>query len=60
MTWKLYDYVSNGTNMIKAWTIGLEQQQLAKLNAKLDMLQQYGPDLPPNLLSDLGKIKKLR
>lgn len=64
MTWKLYDYFDNGANLIKAWTLGLglDKRQLAKLNAKLDMLQQYGPNLPPGLLSDTksGKIKKLR
>lgn len=62
MTWKLFDYSNNGVNEIRAWSLRLEIKQLAKLNAKLDMLEVSGPNLPPNLLSDTNSrhIKKLR
>ena len=63
MTWELYDYVSeNGVNDFKRWTRGLEKTLRAKLNAKLDMLQRVGPELPPRLLSHTRSphIRKLR
>ena len=36
---------------IKAWTEGLQKRDHARLNQKLDMLQQHGAGLPPGLLS---------
>ena len=53
MTWVLYDYLDDkGINEIKAWTQKLQKKERAKLNAKLDMLEKHGSDLPPGLLSD--------
>jgi hypothetical protein len=50
--WTLYDYVDvHGANQFKAWSECLQKRELAKLNAKLDMLQQHGPSLPPRLLA---------
>lgn len=63
MLFSIYDYVSaKGENEFKEWTKGLEKDQRAKLNQKLDMLERNGPDLPPSLLSDTGTpgIKKLK
>ncbi|MGZ8190058.1 MAG: hypothetical protein ACXWTS_02385 [Methylococcaceae bacterium] len=60
---KLFDYTDkNGNNDIKAWTLGLEKSQGAKLNAKLDMLAQLGPELFPHVLTDTptSGIQKLR
>jgi len=39
------------TNVISEWTRDLEKTQRIKLNQKLDMLTQYGPNLPPRLLA---------
>jgi hypothetical protein len=61
--WKLFDYVNeHGVNEIARWTRGLEKIQRIKLNQKLDMLQQHGPDLPPQLLAGpiFGHIYKLK
>ena len=66
MAWKLYDYVdSERVNVIKEWTESKtirSSGQLAKLNAKFDMLGLHGPNLPVGLLSDssITTIKKLR
>lgn len=63
LKWKLYDYVDyKGFNEIKNWTLGLEKTDRARLNAKLDLLEQHGDDLPPKLLSNTRhrNIKKLR
>ena len=61
--WTLYDWVDHrGNNAIKLWMHGLEKKQLAKLNNKLDLLEEHGPDLPAGLLSDTEStdIKKIR
>ncbi len=63
MPFTLYDYVSaNGTNEFKSWTEGLEKEQRAKLNEKLDKLSQHGDDLHPHMLTDtdVPGVKKLR
>ncbi|MHB9085672.1 MAG: hypothetical protein ACYC2V_04505 [Thiobacillus sp.] len=48
--------------MFKDWTQGLQKKELAKLNAKLDMLEMHGADLFPNTLSgtNTAGIQKLR
>ena len=59
----IFDYVNaKGENVIKIWSEGLEKDQRAKLNQKLDMLEIHGHELPPGLLSDCGTpgIKKLK
>lgn len=61
--WKLFDYVNeHGINEIARWTRTLEKRQRIKLNQKLDMLQQHGPELPPQLLAGpiFGHIYKLK
>lgn len=60
--WKLFDYLrSDGANDIAEWTRRQQKSQITKLNAKLDMLERYGPELPPGLLADLGGgIHKLK
>ena len=63
MPYTLYDFLEvNGRNSIKAWTEGLQKRDRARLNQKLDMLEQHGAGLPPGLLSNTGAphIKKLR
>lgn len=63
MPFQLYDYVSpDGTNEILVWMGQLQKAELAKLNAKLDMLQMHGPGLRPQVLSgtDAPGIQKLR
>ena len=50
--WALYDYLdANGNNIIKEWAEGLQKRHRIKLNQKPDMLEQYGPNLPPQLLA---------
>ena len=63
MSFQLYDYRNDkGVNCIKEWTLGLQKESRARLNSKLDMLEQHGTGLPPKLLSDtrVPGIKKLR
>jgi len=63
MSYKLYDYRDErGVNEVKEWGNSLQKRDRIRLNQKLDMLELYGSDLPPKLLSDTGapEIKKLR
>ena len=63
MIFTLFDYTSeNGKNDIKEWTTGLQKVERAKLNAKLDMLEKYGHELFPQILTDTPSpgIQKLR
>lgn len=63
MLFNIYDYVNpQGENEFKIWTEEQQKAQRAKLNQKIDMLEQHGDELPPNLLTDSGTpgIKKLR
>lgn len=49
-------------NVIKEWSEGLQKRDRARLNSKLDMLEQHGTNLSHTLLSDTSEseIKKLR
>lgn len=63
MKYDLYDHISlSGKNEIKEWTQKLQSSQLAKLNQKLDSLEQHGLNLRPQMLTDSGVsgILKLR
>lgn len=63
MNFKLYDYVdAQERNLFAQWTQGLEKSQRAKLNARLDLLQQQGDGLLPEMLtgSPTPGILKLR
>lgn len=39
---------------MKAWSMGLQKKERAKLNAKIDALEMYGTDLIPGILSPTG------
>lgn len=52
--WLLFDYQAEKGNEIEKWTLGLQKRERIKLNAKLDMLEQAGGDLPPQLLAPTG------
>ena len=61
--WELFDYVdSRGKNDFLAWLNGLQKQDRARMQNKLDMLEEHGPNLPATLFSDIPnrKIKKIR
>ena len=61
--WKLFDYVDErGRNDVKRWMKGLEKPDRARLEAKLDTLEEHGPGLPSDLLSDTTdrNLKKMR
>lgn len=66
MSYILYDFLEtrggNLVNIIKEWTEGLQKRDRARLNSKLDMLEEYGSNLSHTLLSDSSEpgIKKLR
>ena len=63
MAFLLYDYLSvQDFNEIKAWTEGLQTRERAKLNQRLDMLEQHGDALFPQILSGtrMPGIMKLR
>ena len=52
MSWDLYDYVNlHGQNEFKEWCGALQKQDLAKLNLRLDLLEEKGPDLLPKMLA---------
>jgi len=54
--WKIYDYVDeNGKNEIESWCRSLQKSDLGRLNRKLQMLEENGPNLGPKLLA--GPIK---
>jgi hypothetical protein len=51
----IYDYVHPVEgNRVKAWSMGLQKKERAKLNAKIDALAIHGPELIPGLLSPTG------
>lgn len=63
MPFLLYDYVTEGgVNAIAEWTAGLQKKERGKLASKLDMLEQHGRDLFPEILAgtDTPGILKLR
>ena len=63
MKYALFDYVTDkGTNDFKIWTEKLQKTQRAKLNSRLDMLENKGSDLFPQILTgtDTAGIQKLR
>jgi len=63
MQFALFDFLDGrGRNIIREWTRELQRADRARLNQKLDMLEQHGVGLPPGLLSHAGvpHIKKLR
>ncbi len=51
----IYDYVDPVVgNLIKAWSMGLQKKERAKLNAKIDALAMHGSELIPGILSPTG------
>lgn len=63
MLFNIYDYVNaQGENEFKKWTEEQQKAPRAKLNQKIDMLEQHGDELFPNILTDSGTpgIQKLR
>jgi len=63
MPFLLYDYLdAQGANDFRAWTTKLQSKERGKLNQKLDMLEQYGEELFPQILTgtDVAGIFKLR
>lgn len=52
MLWKLHNYVDDrGVNDFQSWSQGLQKPDLARLNRKLKMLEDNGPNLGPELLA---------
>lgn len=62
MPFHLYDYRdASGNNLFAAWTRTLQTKQLAKLNERLDKLEQHGEELFPDVLSPTANgILKLK
>lgn len=63
MPFYLYDHVNaQGENEIASWTRDLQKRDRGKLASKLDMLQQHGTELFPELLTgtDTPGVLKLR
>lgn len=63
MAFTLYDFLSeSGNNEFKEWTENLQSKERAKLNEKLDKLQEHGDTLYPLMLTgtDVAGIQKLR
>lgn len=53
--WTIYDYIDpKDGNLIRAWTLGLQRKERAKLNQRLDALAMHGPELIPGILSPTG------
>jgi hypothetical protein len=54
MPWKLYDYRDRrGQNSVLAWCIRLEKKDLARMNQRIDLLEEKGKDLCPGLAGPL-------
>jgi len=54
MPWDIYDYRDRrGLNPVLTWCQALEKKDLAKMNHRIDMLQEKGKDLCPNLVGPL-------
>jgi hypothetical protein len=54
--WRLFDYLDvGGYNDFENWSEGLQKPDLARLNRKLKMLEDNGPNLGTGLLA--GPIK---
>jgi hypothetical protein len=50
--WKLFDYLDpRGGNVIHGWAWGLGEEQRARLDLKVDVLERAEEDLPPKLLT---------
>jgi hypothetical protein len=50
--WKLHDYVDHGgVNDFERWSRTLQKEDLARLNRKIKMLEDNGPNLGPKLLA---------
>lgn len=67
MTWTVYEFLDNrNRSVIDVWLRKERVQKKARilLDQKIDLLREYGPDLPPGLLSsgpiDGGHIYKLK
>ena len=64
MAWRIYDFVDHrGINTINEWLENdLQVPERARMLRKLDALNQNGPDLSSDLLSDTPSrhIKKIR
>lgn len=65
MSWIIYEFLNaRGRGIIEEWLEGERFQKAAiiRLNQKLDLLEQSGPELSPNLLAGTGKrhIYKLK
>jgi hypothetical protein len=54
MVWIVYEFLdSRGRGIIEVWLrqARIQERARARLNQKLDLLEQVGPDLPPGLLA---------
>ena len=63
MSFLLYDYVNaQGGNEIKEWLDSLEKVERAKIDQRLDLLEEHGEALFPQILTgtDEKSILKLR
>ena len=51
----IYDYVHPlDGNLMRAWSMGLQKKEKAKLNSKIDALAMHGADLIPGILAPTG------
>lgn len=63
MTFAIYNFLcADRSNEFASWTRGLQKNERAKLNAKIDALILHGETLVPQVLSDthVAGIRKLR
>ena len=60
MPWTIYDYRSNrGNNPVKEWCERLEKKDLARLNQRLDLLEEKGHEFCPGLAGPLRGSRHL-
>jgi hypothetical protein len=51
----IYDYLHPlDGNLMRTWSKGLQKQERARLNSKIDALAMHGADLIPGILSPTG------
>lgn len=57
--YQLFDYLdSRGRNVIHAWALDLEEEQRARLDLKIDILQRAGEDTPKLLTPTSGRPRQ--
>lgn len=57
---RLYDYINpRGINIIRSWAMSFEKRERGRLDAKIDLLERVGDNLPPKLLHRIPRHRHI-